>query len=688
LKELLFEIGTEEIPSGYIKPAVLALGKSLAERLESLNLSFADIKTYSTPRRLAVSALDIPEKQERKVVKFYGPPKKAAYAKDGSLTKAAAGFAKSKGADVADIKVERRAKGEYIYVEVTEGGEKTIDLLAKELPKLIHGLPFPKSMRWGGGDTKFTRPIHWITAVYGGEIVKFSIGDISSGATTRGHRFMGSSSIEIKGRDDYIQKLGDNFVIANLDIRKKTVLDQARALAEKNGAKLLEDDDLVETVACLTEWPIALWGEFDKKFLDLPDELLIASMKNHQKMFSVTGSNGKLINGFIGVSNMKVEDDKVVSAGYRRVLAARLADGKFFLDEDMKTSLDNFAKKLDRVVYHKKLGMVGEKVERLTSLAVYLAKIIKPEISDKVKRAVALCKADLETLMVYEFPELQGVVGREYGLKAGEAEDVCMAIYEHYMPRWSGDALPSSDIGAIVALADKIDTLAGCFGVGLMPTGAADPFALRRNALGVIQIIFEKQYALGLGALFDTAIGQLKGKLTFSPDETKNNLLEFFAGRIKNLWTGRGVPYDVADAVLSAGFTSDLASARLRCEAMAELKKRDFFEPLAVTFKRAGNITKGHAVSDVDESLFEADAEKTLNKNIMEIASEVERLTSENSFLPALEKIATLRETVDNFFDDVMVMVDDEKIRENRLNLLCKLTSLFNSIADFSKIVA
>ncbi|HEB71692.1 MAG TPA: glycine--tRNA ligase subunit beta, partial [Nitrospirae bacterium] len=616
LKELLFEIGTEEIPSGYIKPAAQALKKSLAERLDSLNLSFTDIKTYSTPRRLAVSALNIPEKQEQRIVKSFGPPKKAAYAKDGSLTKAATGFAKSKGASVTDIKVEETAKGEYIYLEVVEGGAKTIDLLAKQLPELLLGLPFPKSMRWGGGDIKFTRPIHWITAVYGGELVRFSIGEISSGAVTRGHRFMGSTSIEIKGREDYLQKLEENFVIADLDYRKKTVLDTARALAEKNGAKLLEDDDLAETIACLTEWPVALWGGFDEKFLDLPDELLIASMKNHQKMFSVTGEDGKLINGFIGVSNMKVEDDKVVIAGYQRVLAARLADGKFFLDEDMKTSLDSFAKKLDKVVYHKKLGTVGEKVKRLTSLAVYLAEKIKPESIDKVKRTAELCKADLETLMVYEFPELQGVVGREYGLKAGEADDMCEAIYEHYMPRWSGDALPSSDIGAIVALADKIDTLVGCFGIGLIPTGTADPFALRRGALGVIQIIFEKQYPLDLGDLFDKSISQFNGKLTSSPDETKDSLFSFFAGRIKNLWTGRGVPYDVADAVLAVGF-DDLASAKLRCEAMAELKKRDFFEPLAVTFKRAGNITKGHAAANVDESLFEADAEKTLNKNIM-----------------------------------------------------------------------
>ncbi|VAX15596.1 Glycyl-tRNA synthetase beta chain [hydrothermal vent metagenome] len=687
MKELLLEIGTEEIPSGYIIPAVQALKKSLAERLDSLNLSFTGIETYSTPRRLAVCALDIPDKQERKVVKSYGPPKKAAYAKDGSLTKAAIGFAKSKGANVTDIKVEDTAKGEYIYVELEEGGANTIDLLAKQLPKLILGIPFPKSMRWGDGDIKFTRPIHWIMAVYGGETVKFSIDGVSSGATTRGHRFMGSTSIEINGGGDYIQKLKDNFVIADFDLRKKTVLDGARSLAEKNGAKLLEDDDLAETVACLTEWPVALWGGFDEKFLDLPDELLIASMKNHQKMFSVTGSDGKLINGFIGVSNMKVDDDKVVVAGYQRVLAARLADGKFFLDEDMKTSLDSFAKKLDKVVYHKKLGMVGEKVKRLTSLAGYIAEKIKPESIDKVKRTAALCKADLETLMVYEFPELQGVVGREYGLKAGEDRDVCEAIYEHYMPRWSGDALPPSDIGAIVALADKIDTLAGCFGVGLIPTGAADPFALRRGALGVIQIIFEKQYTLDLGDLFDNAIGQLKGKLTSSLDETRDNLFSFFAGRIKNLWTGRGVPYDVADAVIAVGF-SDLASALLRCTAMVELKKHDFFEPLAITFKRAGNITKGHTGSDIDESLFEADAEKALYKNIMAIASEVEKLTAEKNFLPALEKIAGLRGVVDKFFDDVMVMADDEKVRENRLNLLQKLTSLFGSIADFSKIVA
>ena len=687
MSELLFEVGSEEIPSGYIRPAVEALGKSLREKLDEWGAGYEDIRTYATPRRLTVCATGLPVRRPVKTARVYGPPASAAFDESGKPTKAAAGFARGKGADVSALKVGETDKGKYVYVETEEGGEMMTDLLAEALPAIALALPFPKSMTWGDGATRFTRPIHWIVAIFDGETIAARIGETTAGSTTRGHRFMGSGEITVAGREDYLAKLKENFVIADIEERKRVVTEGARAAAAEMGAVLYEDDDLAETVAFLTEWPVALRGSFDEEFLELPDELLIASMKGHQKMFAVKDENGRLTNGFIGVSNTKTVDDSVVSAGYRRVLRARLSDAKFFFDEDRKRPLDSFMEKLDDVIYHKKLGTIGEKVGRITALAGHIAGQIEAADKKLVERAARLCKADLETLMVYEFPELQGVMGREYARLAGEPEEVCAAIYEHYLPRWAGDELPKTHTGAIVGLADRMDTIAGCFGVGLEPTGAQDPFALRRHTLGVIQIVFARGYTLSLSGLIRFAIDQLREKMDTPPEQTEARMLRFFEGRLKNLWISRGVPHDVADAALAVGF-DDLADANLRATAMAELKKREFFEPLAITFKRVANITKGHEAGEVDPSLFEADAERDLYGAIVEISREVEPKIASKKFLDALETIATLREKVDRFFDDVLVMTEDEALRRNRLSLLSGLSSMFLKIADFSRIVA
>ena len=622
MKELLFEIGMEEVPSGYLAPAAEALLASVKQRLDNLNLACAEPRCYATPRRLAVSFLDVPDRQPQRVARLYGPPKSAATAPDGSFTKAALGFAKSKGASPDALKIGSTDKGEYVYVEINEGGAATIDLLAAALPEIAAALPFPKSMRW-----------------------------------------------------------------ADMAERRAAALEEARAAAARHGAALVEDEDLANSVACLTEWPHALWGSFAPEYLELPAELLTASMKNHQRMFSAAGPEGKLTNGFIGVSNMIVQDDAVVVAGYRRVLAARLADAKFFFDADRKKRLEDFAARLDGVVYQKKLGTVGEKIARFSALAGHIAAAVKPELAAEVARVARLCKADLETQMVYEFPELQGVMGREYARHQGEPEPVCLAIHEHYKPRFSGDSVAAGHSGAIVGLADRLDTLAGCFGVGLAPTGAADPFALRRAALGVIQTIIEKDYRLNLAGLLDFAFDQLAGKIESPPEGVRAQLLDFFAARLKNLWTAQGAPPDVVDATLAAGF-NDLAAARMRLDAMTELKKRDFFEPLATTFKRAANITRGHPGGAVNPALFEADAERELSAAIAGIASDVSALLERRAYLAALEKIAGLRGAVDRLFDSVMVMADDPAVRENRLNLLASLTALFGTIADFSRVEA
>ncbi|MDH5477707.1 MAG: glycine--tRNA ligase subunit beta [Nitrospinota bacterium] len=685
MNEILFEIGTEEIPSGYIAPAAEALLSNVCGRLDKLSISYEDPQWYATPRRLAVSIMGLPEKRPVKVEKIFGPPRKSAFNDDGSLSKAGLGFAKSKGVEPGAVKVEQTDKGEYAYVEIDSGGELCAALMAEELPKAAMEIPFPKSMAWGDYGFRFTRPIHWVVAVFGGKIIPFQLGHIQTGAQTRGHRFLGAQDMQVTGRSDYLVHLSNAHVVADLEKRKKMVMDQARAVASAHAATLVEDEDLAHTIACLVEWPTALWGSFDKAYLALPEELLIASMKNHQKMFSVRDSAGKLTNGFVGVSNMKVEDEQVVVSGYQRVLRARLADAKFFFDEDLKKPLESFVARLDHVVYQKKLGTIGQKVKRFTTMAGKIAQIVDPALEKNVNRAAHLCKADLETLMVYEFPELQGVVGREYARHAGEPEEVCMAINESYMPRFSGDKTASGAVGAIVGIADRIDTLTGCFGIGLIPTGTQDPFALRRGALGVIQTILDKGYRISLTDLISTSIGLYDGKLQAPAEEVEKKLIEFFGARLKHMWARAGVGHDVAEAVLSSGI-DDIVSARMRLEALTRLKELPFFIPLVTTYKRAANIVKGAPPQEVDPELFEKEAERMLYAEVKGLGQEAMELEKDGYFFEALERLAGLRSAVDHLFDEVMIMAEDKKVRNNRLNLLSQVTALFMQIADFSKI--
>ncbi len=687
MSEFLFEIGVEEIPSSYIKPAVTALSALLSGKLNELSLPHENIAVYATPRRLAIAIDGLPDTRPAKKVKSFGPPAKAAFAPDGKPTKAAIGFAVGKGVDVSLLKTEATDKGEYVYVELQEGGERTVDLLAKTLPELIFKIPFPKSMRWGEGTDLFTRPIHWIVALFDGVVVPFEVAFVKSGSLTRGHRFMGSQAIEVACHADYVAKLKDNFVIVDADQRETIIREDAKALAVKHGAELVEDNELVEAIAYLTEWPVAMWGSFEEEYLALPDELLITSLKAHQRMFTVKGADGKLLNGFIGVSNMIVKDEKVVVSGYQRVLKARLSDAKFFFDEDHKHTLEIFGEKLNGVIYQKKLGTVGEKVERIIKLAGYLADEIIPDKKDAVTRAAKLCKADLESLMVYEFPELQGVMGREYALYAGEPSEVATAIYESYLPKFAGDALPATDIGAIVSMADRIDSIVGCFGIGQVPSGTQDPFALRRQALGIIHIIADKGYTISLGGLIKKSLSLFSGKIDDGAGNVETKVVEFFGGRLKHLWILSEIPYDVADAVLAVGF-DDMSNAHMRAVAMAELKKKDFFTPLAITFKRVANITRGHMVANVMENLFEEEIEKKFYEQACGAEQETARMFEKKEFLIALERVAALRPVVDTFFEKVLVMAEDPKLKNNRLNLLSKVSSLFLKVADFSKIVA
>jgi glycyl-tRNA synthetase beta chain len=695
LKELFLEIGTEEIPAGFVPKALEEMDALIRKELSSLRIKHGEVKTFGTPRRLVLSVSDVAGRQEDISIQVMGPAKKAAYDDKGNLTKAAEGFIRSQGVDPSQLKVVETPKGEYLAVLKEEKGRPASDLLEELLPRLISSIHFRKSMRWGDLDVRFARPIHWIVALFGGDVVPFSFGEVKSGNESRGHRFMAPGTFKVSGLADYLDKTEKAFVIVDQDRRKEMIMEQVNKLdASVSGLKIVTEDlfetvtylDLLETINYLVEYPVGLMGSFDEEFLSLPEEVLVTSMKKHQKYFYVKNREScKLLPYFIAVSNTAAKDIDVVRKGNERVLRARLSDAAFFYNEDKKIPLEKRVEKLKGVVFQAKLGTVYEKMERFKSIAEFLADILKPKVNETVSRAAYLCKADLVTGMVGEFPELQGIMGREYAAVSNEDPKVAAAIHDHYLPRFAEDGVPDDDAGAILSIADRIDTICGCFGIGQVPTGATDPFALRRHTIAIINIILTKNYRLSILKLADKSIELLNGKITRPAEEVKKEVMEYIRVRLLNLLTGDGDPADVVDAVLSANFDDIVKSARI-IKALSEIKKRTDFEPLAVAFKRAVNITKGTVRTAVDTSLFQHDAEKVLYEASIKVRERVSELAKKEEFNSALLEIATLKGAVDAFFDGVMVMDKDEKIKNNRLALLWGVSDIFSGIADFSRI--
>jgi len=541
-------------------------------------------------------------------------------------------------------------------------------------------------MRWGDLDVRFARPIHWIVAIFDGIVVPFSFGSIESGSVSRGHRFMANQPFPVRDFAHYLDECERHFVIADPARRKETIRREIHRIAKTAGGHLLPDEELLDQVTYLVEYPSVVMGTFSPDFLAVPKEVLITSMRSHQRYFSAVDENGRLLPVFITVNNTLTEDPTVVVKGNERVLRARLSDARFFFDEDRKVPLDQRVAALKGVVYQAKLGTSYEKMERFRTLAEGIAGQLAPALKEKVARAAYLCKADLVTGMVGEFPEVQGVMGREYALLEGIDPEVATAIYEHYLPIQAGGDLPAGDIGAVVSIADKLDTICGCFGVGLIPTGSADPYALRRSALGIINIILDKEYPLSLRSLIDEALTLLAAKLTRPRDEVAADVTAFITGRFVNLMTDR-YPGDVVDAVVSASF-DNVTDAAVKIAALADFKNRPDFEPLAVAFKRVCNIVKEPVSNQVTAELFEDDAERELFTAFQGVSTLVAEQVAGRDYLAALTGIATLKEKVDGFFDRVMVMAEDERVRGNRLALLQEIRGLFRDIADFAKIAA
>lgn len=680
----LLEIGTEEIPARMAPAGVAELEARFRKECAALHLPIDDVRTAVTPRRLILAVGSIPERQEDVVQEVMGPPAAAAF-KDGQPTKAAEGFARREGLEVSDLRVVDTPKGPYVAATKRIAGRPVLELLADALPRLIGSIPWPKSMRWGIGGTSFVRPVHWIVALLGSEVVPFEFAAIRSGRVTRGHRFLAPSPIEVRGPESFFEALAGAHVIVDPAERRRLIREQVEALGPEAGGRAVTDEGLFDEVTNLVETPVLSRGSFDPAFLALPKEVLITSMRSHQRYFAVEAPDGSLTNHFLVVSNTQARDMAVVTRGNERVLAARLSDARFFFTEDRKHPLEAYVERLSQRIFLAGLGTVRDKVDRLVRISATLAASCAPSAADAAARAALLCKADLATHMVGEFPELQGVMGREYARHSGEPEGVAVAIDEHYKPRFAGDAPAATDAGAIVGVADKIDSIVGCFGLGLLPTGTQDPYALRRGALGIIHTFLDRGWTLPLRELVAAAIDAYEGRRSRPAAEVTDDVIEFFRGRLRSLLQGDHAT-DVVDAVLATpdDVVVDLVA---KVRALGPMRSREDFEPLATAFKRVMNITKGQELgTEPSPDLLETDQERTLLSEARRVGGEVESLVAGRDFEGALAALAQLRPAVDGFFDHVMVMVDDEAIRTNRLALLGTVRALFRNIADFGRI--
>ena len=686
-KDLLLEIGTEEIPARFI-PAALKDLKGLAqERFQQSRLQYREIRTVGTPRRLALLIFGIPLFQSDKVESIIGPPKNTSFSEDGSPTKVALGFAKAKGVEVGELEFIETPKGVYLGLKKRIDGLPAAVVLSKLLPQLILNLPFPKLMRWGSSSFRFARPIHWIVALLGDQVVPFDLEGIKSGNRTVGHRFMAPESQSLRDAEDYFPKLRQAQVIVDPEERADKLQKAIQALAEKAQGKVLADPELLQEVNFLVEFPDPVSGAFDSEFLKLPPEVLITSMKEHQRYFPIVDGQGDLLPRFIAVNNTRVQDTLRVIKGHEKVLRARLSDAQFFFREDLKKPLAEKVETLKTVVFHSRLGTSFEKVERIRGLASYLSRKLAPEKEEMVKRCAFLCKADLTSLMVGEFPTLQGVMGREYALRSGEDEETAQGIFEHYLPASMGNQLPRTITGTLVGLADRLDTLTGFFGLGQIPSGSADPYGLRRQAQAVILLTWDREYSWSVDEIIEQALVPYTGLFKENHDAIKINLLAFFALRLQHLLEGEGIGRETVEAVIAAGW-DEFCEVKLRAQALQVFQNHLDFPSLAVGCKRALNILKGVSLPEVGKvhtELLTEREEKELFQKVQESEPELDHLFRQKGYSDYLLHLAQLRPTIDAFFDRVLVMAPEEKIRSNRLALLVKLTSLFNRFALFSK---
>jgi glycyl-tRNA synthetase beta chain len=686
--ELLLEIGTEEIPSAYLEEGLKDLGRLAEAFFKENRIKITDsLLTYGTPRRLVLIGKGISSTQEGLVREMTGPPKSVAFNGEGKPTKAALGFAQKQGVSVKELECIETPKGEYLYVKRRIPGRRTKDILAEILPKLIADIPWPKSMRWGTISLPFVRPIQWVLALLDDKVISFEVAGVRSGNITQGHRFMAPEIKDVSNVQDYLQKMEKSFVIINQHEREKIVKKVAKEAAQAVGGVLADDPELVKTVANLVEYPSAVCGSYDDVFLNLPDPVLVTAMKEHQKYFAVYDETSRLMPNFVAVNNTVAKDESVVRRGHERVLRARLSDANFFFEEDRKKALEVRLDDLAGVIYQADLGTSYAKVQRFTTLAEYLSANVLPDKIDDVRTTARLCKCDLVTHMVTEFPSLQGVMGREYARMEGVPEEVCMGVYEHYLPTRAEGQLPESEIGAVVGLADRMDTIGGCFVVGLEPSGTADPFALRRHALAIIRIVESKAWNLSLKKFIEKCLSILHEEIEFDKDRVFTRMSDFFRERYKQRMLRSGYENDLIEAIISVEFDR-INELRSRIDQLKGfIAESGEFNELAMTSKRVTNILKKQEKPfEVDSVLFEETCESDLWEAYQAVKDNVYGCLERLDYYEALSIMARLRKPVNAFFDGVEILTkENEALKANRIGVLQHVARLFLSVADFSK---
>ena len=682
---LLLEIGVEELPSRFGQTTLDQIENNLSKLLKEERINFDNIEKYATPRRLTFVIKNLADKATDLEEEVKGPAKKIAVDADGNFTKPALGFMKSKGLDPENVYFKQLGNAEYLFGTIKQEGKHTSEVLKTIVPEAIKNVTFPKAMRWGGKNMRFARPIRWMVALLNNEVLDIDLEGIKSSNITRGHRFLGEKEFEVNSVEEYFEKLDKNFVILDQHKRKEMIRKQAVEVAKSLGGEVELDEDLLEEITFLVEYPTAFYGEFDEEYVKLPKEVVTTPMKEHQRYFPVL-KDGKLLPNFIAVRNGDSNRIDLVKAGNEKVLRARLADALFFYHEDTKKPLESFVDKLQTVVFQAKLGTVYDKTLRIEKLSqVILNELNMTESKENTLRAAKLCKADLVTNMVFEFTELQGIMGRDYAQVSGENEEVCQGIFEHYLPRFAGDILPETNTGIALSIADKLDSIAGFFAIGIKPSGAQDPYALRRQALGILSILLDRKLSVNLNNLINAALDNYSN-LEFNKEEVASQIVEFFVERVKNLFKDLGIRYDVIDAVLNNNL-DDISDIHTRALELNRWLQKDELVEMLTAFNRVATLAEKATTDIVKEDLLKEDAEIKLYNGFKEIKSNVESLLLDKKYNEALDAFATLRPLVDNLFDNVMVMDKDEAIKENRLGLLKQIYSTMLTICDLSKIV-
>lgn len=684
--DLLIELGTEELPPKALKALSEAFTDGILDGLGKEGFETGEASSFSTPRRLAILIKDVPDTQPDKKVERKGPNLKAAFDEDGNPTKAVMGFARSCGVEVEQLEQQETDKGTWLVFHSEEKGKPVDELLEDIIAQAIHKLPIPKRMRWGSYETEFVRPAHWLLALHGDRILDINILGLKSGNTTRGHRFHANTTLTVSSTEQYEDILSEQgYVIADSNKRRQAIHDQVIDAARAVGGNAIIDDDLLHEVTALNEWPVAIAGEFEAAYLNVPAEALIKTMQDNQKYFPVKDDAGRLMNHFITISNIDSKNKNAVKQGNERVIRPRLADAEFFWEQDQKQPLDYYLIALDAVVFQTKLGSIGDKTKRVAIIAESLAKDLGAD-AEHAQRAATLCKCDLMTDMVGEFASLQGIMGRLYAKASGEADEVAIAIDEQYMPRGAGSETATTATGQILSISDKIDTLVGIFAIGQKPTGVKDPFALRRASLGILRTIIERGLDLDLRSLIHLTADTLKHKV--DADTAKDDVFDYMLERLRAYYHDQGISPGVFDAV-SALKPSRPLDFDKRIKAVTTFNDLPEAESLAAANKRVGNILKRAESTqemNVDQSLFEEQAETTLYETISSLAETVEPLFAAGDYEQALCKLSSLKEPVDDFFDNVMVMADDESIKNNRIALLHRMSALFLRAADLSRL--